>query len=124
MNPPATLRPGSSAAEVTRQKNEQVSRSNRKSRAVTENEIDRAASAVEQFRVIVLVLPVAVTGCVRPPVDITSLLSQRSLDRTRFRRRGPVVPTVLDLHGCHDATVRVGVVYPHQEIGDDPARIT
>jgi len=32
-------------------------------------------------------------------------------------------PTVLDLHGCHDATVRVGVVYPHQEIGDDPARI-
>ena len=31
--------------------------------------------------------------------------------------------TVLDLHRCHDATVRVGVVYPHQEIGDDPARI-
>jgi probable F420-dependent oxidoreductase len=31
---------------------------------------------------------------------------------------------VLDFHYCHDATVRVGVVYPHQEIGDDPARIT
>src|SRR2546430_14310852 len=30
---------------------------------------------------------------------------------------------VLELHRCHDATMRVGVVYPHQEIGDDPARI-
>jgi probable F420-dependent oxidoreductase len=50
-------------------------------------------------------------------------LPQRSLDRTGFGRHGPVLSTVLDLHGCHDATVRVGVVYPHQEIGDDPARI-
>ena len=30
---------------------------------------------------------------------------------------------MLDVHGCHDATVRVGIVYPHQEIGDDPAGI-
>jgi probable F420-dependent oxidoreductase len=30
---------------------------------------------------------------------------------------------MFDLHRCHDALVRVGVVYPHQEIGDDPGRI-
>jgi len=119
----ATLRPDERRVARPPRQNEPVARSHRKSRAVAENEIDRAASAVEQLRVIVLVLPVAVTRCVRPPVHITSLLSQRGLDRTGFGRRGPVVSTVLDLHGCHDATVRVGVVYPHQEIGDDPARI-
>ena len=119
----ATLRPDERRVARPPRQNEPVARSHRKSRAVAENEIDRAASAVEQLRVIVLVLPVAVTGCVRPPVHITSLLSQRGLDRTGFGRRKPVVSTVLDLHGCHDATVRVGVVYPHQEIGDDPARI-
>jgi len=45
------------------------------------------------------------------------------LDRDWVGRGGPVVPAMLDRHRCHDATVRVGVVYPHQEIGDDPARI-
>jgi probable F420-dependent oxidoreductase len=31
---------------------------------------------------------------------------------------------MFDVHRCHDAVVRVGVVYPHQEIGDDPSRIS
>jgi probable F420-dependent oxidoreductase len=30
---------------------------------------------------------------------------------------------MLDLHAANNPPVRVGVVYPHQEIGDDPARI-
>ena len=119
----ATFRPDERGVARSRRQNEPVSRSHRKSSAVTENEIDRAARAVEKFPVVVLVLSVPVARCVRPPVYVTGLLSQRSLDHAGFGRRGSVAAPVLDLHGCHDATVRVGVVYPHQEIGDDPARI-
>jgi probable F420-dependent oxidoreductase len=71
----------------------------------------------------VLVLAIEVAGRVRPTIDVTSFASKRDLDRAGVRRRGSAVPTMLDHHGCHDAAVRVGVVYPHQEIGDDPARI-
>ena len=70
-----------------------------------------------------VVLAVGVPRSVRPPVDVTSLSSERGLDRTGIWACLPLVPAVLDVHGCHDATVRVGVVYPHQEIGDDPARV-
>ena len=70
-----------------------------------------------------LVLPVSVTWRIRPTVDITSFPSKRFLDRVGIRRSGARMSTMVDRHGCHDATVRVGVVYPHQEIGDDPARI-
>ena len=48
---------------------------------------------------------------------------QRAFDLSRVRRLRSVVGAVVDGHRCDDATVRVGVVYPHQEIGDDPARI-
>jgi probable F420-dependent oxidoreductase len=71
----------------------------------------------------VFVLAVPVARRVRPPVHVKSFAAQRGLERFWIGRRECTVPTVLDLHGCHDATMRVGVVYPHQEIGDDPARI-
>ena len=110
-----------------------VTRSGRQHQAVSRpqsdarsanDEIDRTASAVEKLRVAVFVLAVGVARRISPSVDIASFESQRSLDRTRVGRDTGAVPAVLDLHCCHDATMRVGVVYPHQEIGDDPARIT
>jgi len=72
----------------------------------------------------VLVLAVRVPRRVRPAVHVASFAPQGSLDHGGIGGRSSAVPKVLELHGCHDATVRVGVVYPHQEIGDDPARIT
>jgi probable F420-dependent oxidoreductase len=69
------------------------------------------------------VFAVGVARRVRPAVDITGFAAQRRFDRARIGRLKSAVAPVLDLHGCHDATVRVGIVYPHQEIGDDPARI-
>ena len=105
-------------------KQEPVARRHGDTFPVRENEIDRAASAVQKLRVAVFVLCVRVARRVRPAVDITSFTPERSFDRGGIRRRGSAVPTMLDGHGCHDATMRVGVVYPHQEIGDDPARIT
>jgi probable F420-dependent oxidoreductase len=106
-----------------RRQHEPVARPHRDSSAVTEDEVDRAARAVEKLRVAVLVLAVRIPRRVRPSIDITGFASECHLDRAGIGRRRSAVPTVLDLHGCHDATVRVGVVYPHQEIGDDPARI-
>ena len=47
--------------------------------SVGENEFDRAASAVEDFGVSVLVLAVRVARCVRPPVDVTSFAAERGL---------------------------------------------
>ena len=69
-----------------------------------------------------LVFPVGVAGRVRPSVNVAGFFSNRRLDRSRIRGRSHM-PAVFDLHECHDAAVRVGVVYPHQEIGDDPGRI-
>jgi probable F420-dependent oxidoreductase len=119
----ATFGPDERGVARSGRKDEPVPRSHRDSSAVAEYEIDRAAGAVKKFRVVVLVLAVPVARRVRPPIHVTGLAAQRGLDRVWIGRRKSTVPTVLDLHGCHDATVRVGVVYPHQEIGDDPARI-
>lgn len=105
-----------------RRQHEPVARPHRDSSAVAEDEVDRAARAVEKLRVAVLVLTVRVPRRVRPSINITGFASERRLDRAGIGRWS-CVPAVLHLHGCHDATVRVGVVYPHQEIGDDPARI-
>ena len=69
-------------------------------------------------------LAVPVAWRVRPPVHVTSFAPKGTLEHGRFGRRGSLMTTMLDLHECHDATMRVGVVYPHQEIGDDPGRIT
>jgi len=72
----------------------------------------------------VLVFAVGVPRRVRPAIDVASLAPKGSLDHGGIGGRSSAVAKELELHGCHDATVRVGVVYPHQEIGDDPARIT
>ena len=117
---------GSDARRVARSRGqyEPVARRHSNAFSARDNEIDRSPNAVKKFRVVVFVLPVRVARRVRPAVDVTSFAPERGLDRARIGRRASAVPTVLDSHGCHDATVRVGVVYPHQEIGDDPARIT
>ena len=106
-----------------RRQQEPIARSHRDPFAVAEHEIDRPARAVEKLGVPVLVLAVGVPRRVRPPVHLASLAPERGLDRTGIGAGWSLVPAVLDVHGCHDATVRVGVVYPHQEIGDDPARV-
>jgi len=71
----------------------------------------------------VIVLAVPVARRVRPSVYVTCLTTEHRLDRRGVGRPVAAIREVFDLHGCHDAVVRVGVVYPHQEIGDDPARI-
>src|SRR6266480_3224952 len=90
--------------------------------SVAQHEVDRAARAVEDLGVRMLVLSVAVVRRVRPLIDIAGFVPQRPFDRVRVGYAAGV-SAVLDLHRCHDATVRVGVVYPHQEIGDDPGRV-
>jgi len=71
--------------------------------------------------VVVFAIPIA--RRIRPAVYLTRFASQCRLDRVRIGRGWSAVRSVFDRHRCHHATVRVGVVYPHQEIGDDPARI-
>jgi probable F420-dependent oxidoreductase len=56
-------------------------------------------------------------------MDVPRFAAQSSFQRRRIHR-GSVGRAVLDLHRCNDAFVRVGVVFPHQEIGDDPERMT
>lgn len=70
-----------------------------------------------------LVFGVGVPRRVRPSVYVAGLAAKRRFDPRGIRRPGSAVRMMFDLHRCHDALVRVGVVYPHQEIGDDPGRI-
>src|SRR5256886_3318641 len=119
----ATFRPDDCRVPGSRRQQESVARSHRDALPAAEDEVDRAASAVQKLCVLVVVLAIDVARRVRPPVYVASFVTQCSFDRPGVRPRGSAGSTVLDLHGCHDATVRVGVVYPHQEIGDDPSRI-
>jgi probable F420-dependent oxidoreductase len=107
----------------SRRQNESIARSQLNATPIGEDEVDRAASAIQKLRVAVVVLAVPIARCIRPSVHVAGFASKRRLDCARIWRSRSAVPTVLDRHRCHDATVRVGVVYPHQEIGDDPARI-
>ena len=81
-----------------RGQHEPVARPHRYTFAAGEDEIDRAAGAVENLRVLVLVLAIRIARRVRPPVHVPSFVAQRSLDRAGIGRRGSVVPTVLELH--------------------------
>jgi len=119
----ATLRSDDRGVSGSRRQHEPVSGSHRNPFSVAKDEIDRAARAVQNLRVRVVVLAVRVAWRVRPPVHVACFLPERGLEHVRVGRHEFAVPAVLYLHGCHDATVRVGVVYPHQEIGDDPAQI-
>ncbi len=119
----AALGPDHRGVPRSRGEHEPVARPHRDTLAVAQDEIDRAPSAVEKLRVAVLVLAVRVARRIRPPVHLASFATYLSLEVPWSGCCRSAVPPVLDLHGCHDATVRVGIVYPHQEIGDDPARI-
>ena len=106
-----------------RRQNETVAGSHRDASPIGEHEIDRAAGAVQNLGVAVVVFAIPIARRIRPAVYLTRFASQCRLDRVRIGRGWSAVRSVFDRHRCHHATVRVGVVYPHQEIGDDPARI-
>jgi probable F420-dependent oxidoreductase len=119
----APVRPNDRGVTSARRKHEPVARPHRQAFAVSKDEVDRATRAVQDLRVAVLMLRVGIARCIRPAVDVTSFAAKRSFDGARVGRLESAVASMLELHRCHDATVRVGVVYPHQEIGDDPAKI-
>src|SRR5213593_1488145 len=77
--------------------------------SVGETEIDRAARAIENLCVAVLVLRVGIARRVRPPIHITSFAPERSLDRAGIGRRGFAVATMLRPHGFHDAALSCSV---------------
>src|SRR5712691_3277039 len=83
----------------SRRQYETVARSHGDTTCVREDEIDRAASAVEKFGVAVLVLAVAVSGRIRPSIHLTGLVAQRRLDRVGIGRGRAGVPAVFDFHG-------------------------
>ena len=70
-----------------------------------------------------LVLAIPVARAVRPAIDVARLAADLAIDRGEVGWTAHLA-TVLQLHVCDDAAMRVGVVFPHQEIGNDPARIT
>jgi probable F420-dependent oxidoreductase len=119
----ATRGSNDSAMSRSRRQHEPVPRVQGDPLAAGQDELDGSAGAVEDLRVGVVVLGVCVARGIRPPVHIASFAPQRCLERAGVGHNVAAIASMLDLHGCHDATVRVGVVYPHQEIGDDPARI-
>jgi len=82
----------------SRWQNETVAWPHRDATPVGEDEIDRAASAIEQLRIAMLVLAVPIARRIRPSVDIASFAPQRRFDRVRIGRGRPVVPTMLDRH--------------------------
>ena len=99
-----------------------IARPQRDAAAIAEDEVDRAARAVEQLRIGVLVLAVAISRAVGPAVDVACLFAHPLLDRGRVGNRPHRAP-MFDLHRTNNPSVRVGVVFPHQEIGNDPAHI-
>lgn len=119
----APVRSDDGRMEGLRRQQKPIARSHCDPSAAAEHEIDRASRAVENLGVAVLVLGMGVPRRVRPRIHITRFASERGLDRAGIGAGRPLMPAVFDVHGCHHAAVRVGVVYPHQEIGDDPARV-
>jgi len=69
-----------------------------------------------------LVFSVSVGWTVGPSVHVLRLASHARRQRCGIGRRSDMT-AMLQVHVCHDAAVRVGVVFPHQEIGSDSARI-
>ena len=94
----ATL--GSDHGGVARpgRQHEPVAGLHRDSFAASEDEIDRAPCAIENFRVAVFVLAVPVPGRVRPSIHVTGFKPDGGLDRARIRCHIPAVPTMFDLH--------------------------
>jgi hypothetical protein len=90
----ATVGSNDSGVARSRWQDEAVAGSHRHA-TVGENELDRAASAVKDFGVSVLVLAVRVARCVRPPVDVTSFAAKRGLYGRGIGRSRIAVPTVL-----------------------------
>jgi hypothetical protein len=74
---------------------EPVARSHRDA-SVDEDEVDRAAGAIEKLAVTVLVFAVRVARRVGPSVHVTGFAAQRSLERAGVGRREFAVATVLD----------------------------
>src|SRR6266566_4759269 len=70
----------------SRRQDETVAWFHRESSPAREHEIDRAANAVQELSVRVLVLGVGVARRVRPAVYLTSLTLHRSLDRLGIGR--------------------------------------
>src|SRR5437762_1357972 len=103
-------------------KHETIAGFERDAAAVGEGEVDRTARAVEQLRVGMLVFSVSVGRTVGPSVHVLRLASHARRQRCGIGRRSDMT-AMLQVHVCHDAAVRVGVVFPHQEIGSDSARI-
>lgn len=79
-------------------KHETIARPEREALTAGENEIDRAAGAVQDFRVTVVVLGVGIARCVRPAVDIGRFAPERGLDRARIGRRKTGVRAVIGAH--------------------------
>src|SRR5512142_1579687 len=82
-----------------RGQHEPVAWSQRERPAIGEHEIDRAARAIEQLRVAVLVSRVAVAWAVRPAVDIACFAPYAIIDPGGVRL---VAAYVLHLHGGDD----------------------
>src|SRR5207245_9535658 len=92
----AAFGPDDGGVTGARREDESVAGSQREPAAVGEDEVDRASRAVQQLRVRVLVLAVAVAGAVRPAIHVTGLTPKRGLDRRGVRGTG--VPVMLDVH--------------------------
>jgi hypothetical protein len=99
----ATLGSDDRGVTRSRREHEPIAWPHRDTSAVSEDEIDRPARAVENLREAVLVLAVRISRRIRPPVNITSFAAQRSLDYSGIGRSWSVVPTMLDLHGCRSS---------------------
>lgn len=102
-----------------RRHDETVPRPQLDPRAVRQEELDRAANAVEDLPVRVLVLAVPVARSVRPAMYRSSFASQALLE-VLGRRCGSLVRNVLDRHLGEDSRMKVLAVLPQLEIGTDP----
>jgi hypothetical protein len=77
---------------------EPIAGPHREALAVSKDEIDRAARAVENLRVTVLVLAVGVPRRVRPSIYVTGFAPDGGLDRAGIRWHIPAMATMFDLH--------------------------
>ena len=94
----AALRSDERGVARSRGQHEAIARPQWDTFAAGEDEIDRPARAIQDFRVAVFVFGVRIARRVRPSVDVTGFAAERSLEGPGIGRRKSAVPTMLGAH--------------------------